>query len=274
MAEENGDLEVVEPGAAPADGEGDGQQVETDADAGQHGDPVTALATELGWRPQDQFRGAPEDWKEPADFIRASRDINRGLSRELRGVREQIERMGGVTSQIVADKIAERDAYWQGVHRKAVDDGNHELAERAVEERVKLKSANGHDTQPGEPQETLAFRERHKAWFGKDRVATARAMEVAEVSRRMGASVSEQLDDAERAIRREFPEHFPKASKTPPATQTGASRNAGGGSREKGFADMPAESQKMAIDLEQRLGVKREDTAKSYWLEEARRRVG
>jgi hypothetical protein len=242
-----------------------------EAQPGNEADPIVELAVKMGWKPKDEFHGDEAEFREPADFILASRDINRSVSRELRSVREQLDRVTSTSTQILADKLAEKDAYWQGVHRKAVDDGDHAAAERATEERLKLKAQ---PAQEQEPPETQAFRQRHSGWFGKDRVATARAMEVAEKSMRLGASPAEQLEDAERAIRREFPELFPKAAKQAPGVQTGSSRNTGGGSREKGFVDMPAESQKLAIEYEQRHGVKREDFAKSYWNEQAQRRAG
>jgi hypothetical protein len=84
--------------------------------------------------------------------------------------------------------------------------------------------------------------------------------------------VTDQLAQVERAIRKEYPEHFTPAAKPPPSTQTGAARNANASNRQKGFADMPADSQRIALDFEKRLGVPKEQTAQSYWAEQGVKR--
>ena len=86
----------------------------------------------------------------------------------------------------------------------------------------------------------------------------------------VGLDHMEYLGDSREAIGAEFPEHFPAPAKQPPATQTGASRNPNPSNRAKGFADMPAASQQVALDYEKRLGVPKETTAKSYWADQER----
>lgn len=239
--------------------------------------PIEELASKMGWAPKDQFRGNQDDWKPADEFILASKDINRNLSKELRGMRDQIDRVTRTSAQILEDKLAEKDAYWRGIHAKAVEDGNVELAERASDERGKIREAKSGPQDNGEPPETAEFRSRNVSWFGSNTPATIRAMEVAEQARKLGKDVSGQLDAAEQVVRREFPELFKTASgKAAPVTQTGTSRAAPTSSRTKGFNDMPPESQKMARDYQEKHGVKVEDFAKSYWAEESRRqrRVG
>jgi hypothetical protein len=225
-------------------------------------DPIASLASELGWVPQDQFRGDPEKWKPAADFIKTGRDIQQTTAKELRTLREQMERVSGVTSQIVQDKIAERDAYWRSQFTQAVEEGDTERAQKLVEQRPTAQPDN---SMPAETQAWVAKNE----WFNKDPLAQARAIEICERLKHL--PVSEQLAQAERGIRKEFPEHFPAPAKQPPGVQTGQARNPAPSNRAKGFADMPADSQKLALDYEKRLGVKREDFAKSYWNE---RKVG
>lgn len=251
----------------------EGQETITSPEEEQKPDPVADLASQMGWVPQDQFRGDPEDWKPAADFIKAGRDINRNLSRELRGMREQVERVGQATSHLIEERVAARDAYWKDIHTKAVEKGDTELAERAHDERVKLTQEKPQATS-GDPPETTDFKARNASWFGVDDVATLRAMEVGESMRRLGKSIPEQLQAAERVIKKEFPELFKAPSKTPAQTQTAETRSASTTSRAKGFADMPAESQKMALDYEKRHGIKRDTFAQSYWADQQKRKVG
>lgn len=234
--------------------------------------PIEALAADLGWTPKDKFRGDAEKWKPADEFIRASRDINQNLHREIRGLRDQVGQMATVSSRILADKIAERDSYWQGIHEKAVEDGDKDLARRAVSELGKIEEEKRTATPESTlPPETAAFVERNSKWFNVDPLATMRAQEVAEALAKRGIPVAEQLTQAERAIRKEFPEHFPTAAKQPAAVQTGQARNPGTGSRKKGFADMPAESQKMAQTYKEEHGIPLEKFAESYWQDQERK---
>lgn len=264
-----------EPDALEQGGDGvDAPVIDTDTPNDQP-DPIADLASEMGWVPQEQFRGNPDEWKPAADFIKAGRDINRSMSRELKGMRDQVERIGRTTSQLIEDKVAERDAYWQGQHAKAVETGNLELAERAIDERLKLKGQPSPAGEPPrDPPETADFKSRNAEWFGKDRLATARAMEIAENLAKLGDDIPTQLREVERAIRKEFPEHFKAAAKPPAQTQTGGTRAAATTSRAKGFADMPPESQKLAKEYETKHGIKPETFAASYWADQAKRKVG
>lgn len=223
-------------------------------------DPIASLAQELGWVPQDQFKGDPEKWKPADQFIKAGREIQQTASRELRSMREQMERIGGVTTQLIQDKAAERDAYWRTQFNQAVEEGDTERANRLIEQRPATQP------QPGQlPAETQSWIGKNE-WFNKDPLAQARAIEICERLKHL--PVSEQLAQAERGIRKEFPEHFPAPTKAPPSTQTGQARNPTPSNRAKGFAEMPAESQAIAKDMVRRNpSLTLEAFAKSYWAD-------
>jgi hypothetical protein len=240
--------------------EGDGAQVEDTEGAVQDDtpEPIAKLATDLGWTPKDQWAGDPEKWKPAEQFIRDGRDIQQTTSRELRSLREQMERIGGVTEAIVQDKLAERDAEWQRKMTQAVDDGDTETALKLADQRPKAKANGG----PGADPQVAEWVDKN-AWYNTDPLAQARATELSD--RLAHLPVPEQLKQVERAIRKEFPEHFPAPTKQPPATQTGGSRNPNPSNRVKGFAQMPDDARTLALDYEERLGVKKEDFAQSYW---------
>lgn len=267
MADEETGAPPADDVVAPADGG-------TETIENQQPDPVADLARKIGWKPKEEFAGDPELWKPADEFIVASRDVQKGLSRELKTVREEVSRIGRTSAemseQIKARAIAERDSYWRGIHKQAVEDGNVELAERAVDERTKLKAAA---PQPSNdpPAETRDFTEKHKAWFGVDPLATSRAKALADALAKDGYDIPTQLREVERAIKKEFPEHFPAPAKTPAGVQTAGSRSTDTGSRQKGFADMPEASRQMALDYEKRHGIKKDDFARSYWADEAKK---
>jgi hypothetical protein len=249
------DEELASQGADEAQGQ------EAPVEEEQREPTASEIAAEMGWRPKDQWTGDPEAWKPADQFIRDGREIQQTTARELRSVREQIERMGQVTETIVQDKLAERDAEWQRKMAKAVDDGDTEAALKLADQRPAAKAANGTGPDP-----LVAAWTAKNPWFNTDPLARVRAEELS--NRLAHLPVPEQLAQVERAMKREFPEHFPAQSKQPPATQTGGSRNPNPSNRAKGFADMPLASQQVALDYEKRLGVPKEQTAKSYWQDQ------
>lgn len=230
-------------------------------------DPIAGLASEMGWVPQDQFKGDPEKWRPAADFIKAGRDIQQNTARELRSMREQVERFGGVTAQLLQDKVAERDNYWKTQFNQAVEDGDTERANKLIEQRPSPQQPEA--LVPAETQSWVAKNE----WFNKDPLAQARAVEICDRLKHL--PVAEQLAQAERGIRKEFPEHFPAPTKQPPGVQTAQSRTAAPSNRAKGFAEMPAASQQMARDMVRRNpGLTLDAIAKSFWSQETTRKVG
>lgn len=281
MADELDPVEgTPDPDVQPAEGEQDpnvnDEQHEPEA--------IVSLASDMGWAPRDKWTGDPNEWKSATDFIRAGKDIQRGLSRELRSVREEVSRIGRTSAEMAEQvrerTIAERNAYWQRQLEIAVKDDKPDLASKAADEISKIavaREAAKATPEDAPPPETQAWVEKNSAWFGKDRLATMRAREISDRLAKEGVSIPEQLREAERAIRKEFPEHFPAPAKQPAGVQTGQARNANPSNRQKGYADMPQDSQKLAQDYKERLGVPLEEFAKSYWRERAKdeqRRVG
>jgi hypothetical protein len=254
-----------EPVVAPVEGDGD-----PNADT----EPLTleALAAEKGWVPKDQFRGDPEQWRSADEFIRVGLDSSRNMSRELKNVRDEVSRISRTSAQLLEDKIAERDEYWKQQHARAVEEGDVAAAERASEARSKLKSAT--PAADGPSPDLADFIERNKGWFQVDPLATARAVEITDKLSHLPHT--EQLKQAERAIKKEFPELFPAPAKRPAAVQTGQSRNAAPSNRQRGFNDMPAASQEMAKDMLRRHGIPLEKTAASFWADasNSERKVG
>lgn len=228
-------------------------------------EPIVNLAREIGWVPKDEYRGDPDKWKPADQFIKDGRDIQQTTSRELRSLREQMERVAGVTETIVNDRVSAARLQWEAEIAEATEEGDTKrVLDLVGKEPQKTQRAGGDST----VQSWVAKNE----WFNKDPLAQVRAKEL---SNKLGhLPVPEQLAQVERQIRKEFPEHFPAPAKMPPATQTASSRAAAPGNRVKGFADMPQASQQVAIEFEKLNNVKRDDFAKQYWANEAKKRVG
>lgn len=262
---------MAEEELAPQEGAGDEEVIEDDLPEVQEDDtpdPVADLARELGWAPKEEFRGDPEKWRPADEFIREGRNIQRSMSDKLRGLEETQSRIARISEQLISDKVAERDAYWQQQLDKAVDDGDHEAARKATAE---LRKASQPSQEASVPAESAAWIARNE-WFEKDPLAKALAVDTAERFKHL--PVAQQLEMAERAVKRDFPEHFKQPAKQPPATQTGATRKAVPSNRKKGFADMPADYQKVAREMVDRNpSLTLENFANSYWRDMAQQQA-
>jgi hypothetical protein len=249
-----------------ADDEAQADDAALQDDQQQQPDPYADLASEMGWKPKEQWQGPEDAWKPAKDFILAGRDINQSLSRELKGVREQIDRLTHTSSQIMQDKVAERDAYWQQQMTQAVEDGDTAKALELAQRRPQAQPQNG----GADP--AVARWIADNSWYDTHPRAKALAAEVSDRLARQGFDTATQLSEARAEVQQRYPELFGTPAKQPPATQTGASRNPAPSNRVKGFADMPQDSQRMAREYEKQFGVKPEDFAKSYWADQASQR--
>lgn len=259
--------EAVEPVDAPAEG-APGNDPDPNVND-QVDDPIETLAKEMGWNPD--FEG--EGKRTAREFILKEREIKDNLSRDLRSMRDEVGRISRTSAQLAEDAVkrarAEESAKWERLHLKAVEDGDAEAARRAVTELRKIDQQPTQQFQPAPPSEVEAWVSRNE-WFNKDPVAQARAQEWS--AKLAHLPVSEQLQQVERAIRKEFPEHFPAPTKQPAGVQTGQARTTAPGNRAKGFNDMPAAAQEMARDFQKRHGIPLEKTAESYWADQAKQR--
>jgi hypothetical protein len=225
-------------------------------------EPIAKLATDLGWTPRDQWHGEPEKWKPAEQFIRDGRDIQQTTARELRSVREQMERMGNVVETVAQDRVAAARAQWETEMARAVEDGDTAAAMKLARQEPQAKQSNGPDPQ-------VAAWVAKNPWFNTDPLARVKAEELS--ARLAHLPVADQLAQVERAMKKDFPEHFPAPAKAPPATQTGAARSTGASNRVKGFADMPAASQKMAREMvERHPSLTLDAIAKSFWTDQER----
>lgn len=248
-----------------------------DAGGGQGDDqpsPYDELAQKIGWVPKDQFQGDPSLWKPAEQFILDGREIQRNSAAELRALRSTVDNIARTSSSIVEQQVAAREAELVERYNAAVDDGNAKESFAIAEQIAALKQpVNGARPQP--PTESIAFAERNKAWFQKDALATATAVEICNRLAAQGYDNATQLDAAEKEVKRLYPHLFGAGQngKAPPGVNAPGNRApAGNNGRAKGFADMPPEAQKVANDMVSR-GVIKADTpeaakamfAKNYW---------
>ncbi len=208
-------------------------------------DPIEAIAKDIGWTPKDEFKGDPEAWKPADEFIRTGRDVQRTLAKDLKALKSNMENMSRTSATLLQAQLADRDAYWASQHQSAVEQGDYQAVDYAQQQRSAVQQEYARTTRPVVTNEAAEFAERNKGWFQKDPLATRRAFEITETYAQAGRSAGEQLEAAEKQVRKEFPELFGSA-KQPPSVNGNGSRTASTSGRKKGFHDMPADAQAMA----------------------------
>lgn len=258
----------LEPETAPVVEEA--PEIETPEDPAN---PVEALASELGWAPKDQFRGNPDDWKPADEFIRAGRDIQRSLSRDIKELKGNVSRIVSASTATLEQEIERQRAELDGRLERAVEEGDYKAAKHVTNQLRELDSKAPINDVPPTP-EGQDFASRHSSWYGKDPEATAYAQTRAGHYGSMNLSPARALAAVEKDMKELFPEHFPAPSKAPPSVARPASRTASTSGRAKGFHDMPADAQAVARDMVDRGVIPSTDVYVANWNKQQERKVG
>jgi hypothetical protein len=229
------------------------------------------IAAASGWKPKDQWTRAPEEWTSAAEFLRGQGDR---FSR-LRESNEQLKK-DRAREVAVAERLAER---MSNEAREAAEADVRRAAEVGDPEAAADAARRLADAKPATNPQVERWAAQNSTWFGPggNAEATAFAQAVAGQQASMNASVGEQLDAAEAAVKKRFPELFGRQE--PPRTPPGGA--AGGGfarapapAGPKGFAQLPSAVKQIALAFERQTAgksvgkVTKEDYAKTYWQEQ------
>jgi len=227
--------------------------------------PVTvdALASEMGWKPLDQWQGDKTKWRPADEYVRATVNINKSLAKDQKAMRDQIERMARTSAAVVEQQVIERLAAAEARFADAVESGDVAAAKAATNA---IKRIEATAPQPASAEDEFAAA---NPWYGKDDEATAHAVSVSQRLAQQGRSIPEQLEAAAESVRKRFPELFdaPPPRKAAPQVNGVVTRTTGA-PREKGVADLPAQARQSG-EMFVRKGLVKSmaDYAKSYWAE-------
>lgn len=257
------------------EGESEGDIANDDVvDNGQDADPgqdtqteapptLEGLAGEMGWRPQEEWKGDPTKWKPAHEFMRSTVDVNHKLHNRLKGMEEQIGNMARTSAQVTERALAKQREELQAVKDEAFETGDRETFMRADKALNELPEAP--KAPPQIPDETQDFITRHDAWFNKDREATQFALNRCEELAKMGLSTSRQLSTVEKEMKEYFPDLFPAPKPQAKAAPLNTPGNRGAQVSKKGFSALPPDAQKQALDYEARKVCSKEEFASIYF---------
>ncbi len=217
---------------------------------------LETLAADMGWAPEDDWRGKSEDWVDAKTFIRSGPEILKTTLRKqdeqlaaIPELRDQVTRMARAQDAIQKQGQDQDLASLETQRRDAVGEGDTEAYDRLtaqIAEVSKVSAKPNGEAQPGDPhlQPFLGA----NPWYGDDIEMTAYAQQIAPVvgGKHQGAAFYDKLGEE---IRKKFPAHFGnKARSDAPKVEGGGSTNRKPKSTgKKGYADLPAEA-KAACD--------------------------
>lgn len=219
---------------------------------------VDDLATEMGWTPQDKWKGDPEKWKPSSEFMRHTVDVNRNLSGKLKGLEDQVSNMARTSAQVAELAVARERERLMAERQEAFDVGDSDAFNAADRKLVTIPAVA-----PVAPPEAQEFVKRN-AWFNQDQEATAWAINRAEELHKQGLGTARQLAIVEREAKNMFPELFEETpkSKAAPLNRPG---NRGAAVQAKGFSTLPDDVKAAAQDYAKRGVCTTEEYAKIYY---------
>lgn len=278
MADEQ---QAAEAATENQDGADRGQEVADQfAAADQGADPneatpsIEEVASELGWVPQDKFRGPTEKWKPAAQFIRDGRSIQEKSARELKEVRQTLDVVARTSGAILAERLQDERARLASQYAAAVEKGDPDAAWRASNAIRAIDTQAATVTSPvrrPEPETEQWVSKNTRVM--KDPIASKRALAICDEYARAGYSTQDQLANTEQLMRREFPHLFD--DKPPPQVNGAATRNtAAQATGAKTARDMPKAAQDVAKDMVDRGLIPNVDAyAKNYFAELEKRKA-
>ncbi len=237
----------------------------TEAVEVEQAEPVTVegLAGEMGWLPKDEWKGDPDKWKPAHEYVRSTVDVNRKVVNRLKGVEDQLARVARTSVSITEREVAKERERLMQEREEAFDAGDRDAFQKAERELAKVATV----APPMVPDETHSFIERNANWFQKDQEATAWAINRTNELAATGLGHARQLAIVEREAKQMFPEFFEAEKPKPKAAPLNTPGTRAAVSAKKGFASLPADAQKAALDFEAKRGINREEYAKIYYEE-------
>lgn len=186
-----------------------------------------SVASKMGWKPKEEWTRDPDKFVDAPEFLENTPKV-------LAELKERGERQARAAAAAIEDERARKMEEATRVIRESDDPKQREAAAQELR---------------GPPPETQAWLSKNP-WFHTDPDAQALAASTVNRMAASGASITAQLEEAEKTVRQRFPEYFANGTEqrlsdvrrqapTPPKVQDGSRAGGNGAPKEKTFADVP-----------------------------------
>jgi hypothetical protein len=216
------------------------QTTELDQEEGSGQVELEQRARRMGWRPRDEFRGEAERWLPAGEFVERGETLlpllqerSKAADRTIVDLQTQIRQQGEtLNTMLQSTRRAEQAGYRRAMtelhqqRTRAVEMGD-TAAFQAVEQAMRelgppppeapqTPQGQGQGQPQANTDPVIQAWVRANPWFTTDSVANVAMIAAMQQEERLNpnGSVADHLTDAEKHIRRRFPEHFPQARST------------------------------------------------------------
>lgn len=268
------DTNTVEEAVIEQGSEIDEQQEAAD----DRGSPVTVedIASRLGWSPKEKWRGNADEWRSAEEFLEHTVGETRSLRKTVKSLKDGMDRMTRAQEAVIERALDAQKKQLEAKFDQAVEDGDAKAARDAQKELDALEKKQG----AGPSSDVRDFVSRNSSWFEKHPRATKLAIEVTNELAADGKSEAEQLEEAEKEVKKRFPELFDEeqapAKKAAPGVSQPGSRAVNARSRKNSFDDLPAEAKAAWANFDRDFkrrgfekGYPKEEYAKEYFRDQA-----
>lgn len=189
---------------------------------------IEALAMEAGWKPADQWKG--EGHMPARDFLKHQVARAKEKADEVKSINKRMDRLAKTSASIMERQLREQREELEGRYADLVAANKPAEARRISQQIDQLEQADSPDDVADD------FKARNAAWFEKDEAATALAFVTCQKAANAGKSYEEQLEAAEAAVKKRFPDLFGEpAALQRKAPVVGVPATRATGVRTKGF---------------------------------------
>jgi hypothetical protein len=182
-------------------------------------DPFVERAMEMGWRPEEEWDGAPEDFIDAKEFVRRQPLFEKidHQSRELKELRRAFDAFKQHHSKVKEAEYTRALAALKAERRRALSDGETDKAlyiedkiDEIQEQKEQFDASATTSTPAAEPETRPEFVQwrQSNSWYGRDIAMTAVADRLGVEYTQEGYTSSEVLAKVAREIKKEFPHKF------------------------------------------------------------------
>lgn len=290
--------QVAEADAETVEDEQDDEQVaapDENADPGGSEDArdFESEAREMGWVPQDEWRGDPNRWSDAKTFVEKGETFIPFLQADRRKLQEKLEakdaefeqrlkRMEAMSTKREEAIKAQFDNELQRIRneqRAAVADGDTEKFDALERQRESLSKQSAdafrvEDDEPADPHKSyekkVADWAAENPWYNENFELATKAENYSQflMRRNPGMQLEDNLRMTAEYIRKEHPEAYGGKPQRRSPVDSGPQFNSAPNGRKpsKGYKDLPREAQEAAqLDVSQGLFKSKEEWAKEYW---------
>lgn len=234
-------------------------------------DPFEVKALEMGWRPQEEWEGAPEDFVDAKEYVRRQPLFDKisGLNKHVKKLEQALEAFKLHHSRVKETEYNRALDQLKLARRQALRDGETDQA-LALEDKmdeIQAQKKEFEESLPQTPQQAeahpafVAWRQ-NNSWYQQDPVMTAFADELGVMLHNKGHTPEQVMQTVTKEVREKFAYKFKNPKREAPSSVESGSRKVAKSS-EDSFS-LPDEDRRIMDKLVRAGAMTKEEYIKEY----------